>query len=172
MWRTILVPHDFSPCADRALDLAVQLARHHGSEVVLAHISPLSPNVPAEAMITPPGSGKPTRLADFIAEEVTQRLEGVAARARSTCDARIRTISIVSSFGEVVEELLALARQERAGLFVLGTHGRTGLSHLFIGSVAERLVRRSPVPVLTVRVPAPDVVPTDGEQLAEDETVG
>ena len=56
MWKKLLVPHDFSPCAARALGLAVDLARVHGAELVLVHVSELPANLAPEALVIPPGS--------------------------------------------------------------------------------------------------------------------
>jgi nucleotide-binding universal stress UspA family protein len=67
---------------------------------------------------------------------------------------------------------LRAARELRSDLIVVGTHGRTGLSHFWLGSVAETLVRLAPVPVLTLRSESPEAEPTREERQAEDELSG
>ncbi|MBS2018875.1 MAG: universal stress protein [Deltaproteobacteria bacterium] len=172
MWRTLLVPHDFSSCADHALELAVGLAKTHAAEIVLAHVSSLGPNVPADAFLTPPGEASAVRLADYVAKDARARLDAVASRARELGAPSVRAVAVVSTRTGIVEELLQLAREVRADVFVAGTHGRTGLSHVLVGSVTERLVRLSPIPVVTLRSKGPDAAPTLGESVADDEATG
>jgi len=74
--------------------------------------------------------------------------------------------------GEVTAQIVTLARQVEADALVVGTHGRTGLSHLLLGSVAEKIVRAAAVPVVCVRTSAAEAAPTREESSAEDELSG
>jgi nucleotide-binding universal stress UspA family protein len=74
--------------------------------------------------------------------------------------------------GTFADEILAAAQELATDVLVIGTHGRTGLSHFWLGSVAEELVRRASIPVLTVRFPSPEAEPTMEERDAEDELAG
>jgi nucleotide-binding universal stress UspA family protein len=143
LFRKILVPHDFSTHATRALRVAADLAAGHGGRLVVLHaIAPFSPvsGFPAveEMVWIPP--------ADLVGHE-RRRLETLVKRtvaARSGVRADVRVI-----IGDPFQQILEAARG--ANLIVMATAGRTGLSHLLIGSVAEKVVRHSPVPVLTLR---------------------
>jgi nucleotide-binding universal stress UspA family protein len=136
-FRTILVPYDFSQPAAHALAVAIDLARTHRSELRVLHaIPPLYPLHGAPVMPSP---------GDVAAAEA--RLEkDVAAATKGRRLARVRTSVAV---GPPAQCILAAAR--KADVVVMGTLGRTGLAHLLLGSVAERVVRYATVPVLTVR---------------------
>lgn len=168
MWKKLLVPHDFSTCAERALRTAVELARVHGASLVLAHVSSLPANLPPSALISPADSPEPLRVDEYTTRGARQRLEAIAAPLRSTGLA-VETVAVT---GEVTAQVIALARQVGADALVVGTHGRTGLSHLLLGSVAEKIVRAAAVPVVCVRTSAPEAAPTREESSAEDELSG
>jgi nucleotide-binding universal stress UspA family protein len=85
-------------------------------------------------------------------EAATEELQKALAAARTQLPT---AVAVLKQAGAVWEQILATAREVGADLIVLGTHGRTGVSHALIGSVAERVVRHSPVPVLTVCRPKP-----------------
>jgi universal stress protein A len=146
-WQTLLVPHDYSPCADRALALAVDLARTHQSRIVLVHVTDLPPGLTADAMITDRESGEVVRVDAYASAQAMRELEQRAAPLR----AGGLDVSTRSVLGDLDEGILAAARDAGADLIVMGTHGRTGLAHLFLGSIAEKVLRHAPIPVLTVR---------------------
>lgn len=141
LFRKVLVPHDFPRHADTALRLAVDLARRAHGRVLVLHVIPPF----ARFAGIPPG--------DFPAAEVSAEMVGdqqrrLAARvARQTGRGARVTCRVVVA--DPLRAILDAARD--ASAIVMGTLGRTGLSHLLVGSVAERVVRHSPVPVLTVR---------------------
>lgn len=168
MWKKLLVPHDFSPCAERALRTAAGLAKVHGAALALVHVSSLPENLPAGAIISPADSDGPLRVDDYTTHGARQRLEAIAAPLRREGLA-VATFAVT---GKVTEQIVTLARQVEADALVVGTHGRTGLSHLLLGSVAESLVRVATVPVVCVRTSAPDASPTREESAAEDELAG
>lgn len=168
IWKRLLVPHDFSACAARALRLAVDLAKVQGSEVILLHVSDLPSNLEPETKISPEGEGQSLAVGDYATRGGRQRLEALAAPLRAAGH-RVESVAVV---GEIDEKILEAARELRADAIVIGTHGREGLSHLLLGSVAEKIVRRSPIPVVTVRTTAPEAELTPEEQSAEDELAG
>jgi universal stress protein A len=146
LFRKILVPHDFSQHATRALRVAGELAaRERGRLIVLHAIAPVYPVALAPAA---PAAWIPTMLpTPAQMAELRKRLEALATRAvagrkKPRVDCRV----VVA---EPFQAILDAARGATA--IVMSTLGRTGLAHLLLGSVAERVVRHSPVPVLTIR---------------------
>jgi nucleotide-binding universal stress UspA family protein len=142
LFRRILVPYDFSEHASRALVLAGELAREHRGRLVVLHvIAPYHPvtGLPEEGMAMIPER-------DLVAGE-RRRLEALVARVlddrpRVRADCRV-------VIGDPFHRITDAARH--VDTIVMATAGRTGLAHLLIGSVAEKVVRHAPVPVLTVR---------------------
>jgi len=149
-YRTLLVPHDFSIHAEAALDVAVDLARRLHSDLHLVHVLQRSSYVYAYPSL----AGGPIQPPiDMLAlrDGITNALLGVAARVESL-QPKVQVVE-----GERVDDaLVELAAKLGVDLIVMGTHGRTGLAHVFVGSVAERTLRRAPCPVLTVRAPEPE----------------
>jgi len=149
----ILVATDFSDNAALALSHAEELARKFNAEIIVLHVDQaLTP-----VIITPePGTGFDPGMFEAgnrIAEErrlIAQReLDRTVNRLR---DSGLKARSILR-VGAAFVEIIAAAQAEAVDLVVLGTHGRTGLAHILIGSVAERVVRKCPCAVLTVRQP-------------------
>ena len=142
--RRILHPTDFSPASRAALAKAIQLAREQKAELVVCHV--MSPFVPmlGEGYMTP-------RMYEEIAASTRQgaqrQLDAMVAKARRA-GARVRGLLVE---GTPFDRIGRVARSQKASLVVMGTHGRSALGRLFLGSVAERVVATSPVPVLTVR---------------------
>jgi len=140
--RTILVPIDFSPNADPVLEWAAHLAREHGSRLVLLHAYHLPVDFQQlEGAYLPP---------DFWAQvksDAAQNMERYAARLREQ-GLEVEAVIREGYPASVIEEE---ARERDADLIVIGTRGHTGLKHLLLGSVAERVVQKSPCPVLTVK---------------------
>jgi universal stress protein A len=147
LFRRVLVPHDFSESATVALRVAANLAVDAGGRLTVLHVlgpfytGPGYPTVDAIAWT-------PTRE---LVRDLQTRLAGIVARALGPRQARRAECRVVT--GEPLELVLAAAR--RADSIVMSTIGRTGLAHVLIGSVAEKIVRHSPVPVLTVRPSVP-----------------
>lgn len=168
MWKRLLVPCDFSACSDAALAVSKDLARTHGAEVMLLHVSDLPPNLEADARISPPGTAESMRVDEYVTRGATARLEALARPIRDTGIG----VSVRAVTGEVAREILRVADESAASAIVIGTHGRTGLSHLLLGSVAEKVVRAANVPVITVRLPSPESRATEEERAAEDELAG
>jgi universal stress protein A len=153
----VLVPIDFSPSSRAALEYAAFVAGSVGASLEVVHVWEPPGYVGPDALaLLPVGSGVPGR--EQTQAEVQREVEGVRARAA----VRPRATSVRVEAGEPSDVILHLAGDGGADLIVMGTHGRTGLGRLLIGSVAEAVLRRSTCPVLTIRVPtkAPrDAVP-------------
>ena len=140
--KLILVPTDFSPASERALEVAMDLARLTGAALELLHVDPATIWV-----LPPPGDviAGPVDLSESLATSVIQ-LEATIARVRVAG----LVCTGVSQAGKPDAEIVDHARARSAGLIVVGSHGRTGVSHLLAGSVAEKVVRHAPCPILVV----------------------
>ncbi|MCA9505242.1 MAG: universal stress protein [Myxococcales bacterium] len=143
-----LVPYDFSVHSDAALVVAADLARRLSAGVRLLHV--IQP--PAYSYAYPHGEPPPPAF-DF--EAVSGE---VRAALRKTIDGFSSELSIffgtqVVQGSNVAHAICSAAEELDADLIVMGTHGRTGLAHVFLGSVAERTLRSAPCPVLTFRAP-------------------
>jgi nucleotide-binding universal stress UspA family protein len=142
--RKILVPTDFSTCAAAALDRAAEFAKRFEAEILLLHVvTTLAGNVAFPELVPLPHEWLEStrKLAkDHVAKEA-RRIKGPVIHTE------VRE-------GTIHESILASASDAKADMIVIGTHGRSGFKHALLGSVAERVVRSSPVPVLTVRTPA------------------
>lgn len=142
LFRRILVPLDFSEHATRALALATELAREHGGRILVLHvITPFHPvaALPEETIAWVPDG-------DLVAGE-RRHLEALVTR--TVTGPKAPAVACKVEIGDPFARIVDAARH--ADCVVMATAGRTGLSHLLIGSVAEKVVRHSPVPVLTVR---------------------
>jgi universal stress protein A len=144
MFRSILVPHDFSDSATFALRAAADLAASHRGRLTVLHV--LGP------FYTGPGYPSSIAIAwtpskELVAELQTQ-LQALVAR---TLGKRAKAVDCRVVTGDPLRCILAAAR--RADCIVMATVGRTGLAHVLIGSVAEKVVRHAPVPVITIRPP-------------------
>jgi nucleotide-binding universal stress UspA family protein len=135
-FRRILVPFDFSTPARRALETAAGLAAERGGRLVVLHV--VTPMYGEAGILW-----FPERM--FL-EDMRRRLTALVGRVTRTRRVAARCLVVV---GTPVERILAAAKG--ADVIVMSTMGRTGLSRMLLGSVAERVVRYSPVPVLTVR---------------------
>lgn len=145
-----LVAHDFSRCADAALDLAAREASERGVELLLFHAS-MTPDVPYPAPWpeVETGYASVSELERSLAFEVAKAVESVAVRVRERFPAL--AVEVLLSRGPPADAILQAAKEHGAERVVMGTHGRTGLSHLLLGSVAERVLRGAEVPVLVVK---------------------
>ena len=146
LFSRIVVPTDFSDCSEEAWALAKRVAGTLGSEVVLAHI-----------LVEPIVYGDPSGAADStlqLFEQGRKWVEDELEKWASAARAEGTTVRTIVRTGSANEEIVNLATDERAELIIMGTHGRHGMAHLLLGSVAERVVRTAPCPVLVVRRPA------------------
>jgi universal stress protein A len=141
----ILVPTDFSADASAALDYAQALGRPFGASVCLLHVveNPLAAGVWSSDMYTAEIAG----LQINLVRDAAERLQELVPAGAGWMTTEVRT-------GPAAREILAVAQERKADLIVMGTRGRTGLAHVLLGSVAERVVRMAPCPVLTLHAPA------------------
>ena len=144
--RTILHPTDFSEQAGHAFRFACSLARDHGANVVLLHVMPPPYPVVGEMIAIPPLATEEEESA-LMEARLYNRLHALRA-AETGLDTTVRLEA-----GDTVETILRVAEDLNADLIVMGTHGRTGLTRLVMGSVAENVVRRAGCAVLTLKNP-------------------
>jgi nucleotide-binding universal stress UspA family protein len=139
--RAILVAADFSGCSEDAFRVARALARDYQARLIVLHVA------------TPPPLVAPGEL-----QKALQRPDGY----RAELEGRLRLVYAADSLagveyrvqdGDPAVEILGVAGETRCDLIVMGTHGRTGLERMLLGSVAEKVVRKAACPVLTVKVP-------------------
>lgn len=141
----LLVPIDYSPSASEAMRVAADLARRYDASLTLIHVyQPVAYPFPEGFVLY-----TPDQMAGILTE-LQQLLDQSVQFARGEGAPRVEGRL---AQGVVDSEIIQTAEQEGYDLVVMGTHGRTGLQHALLGSVAEKVVRRAPCPVLTVRVP-------------------
>ncbi len=145
--QNILVPTDFSEPADAALAYATELAEKFDGRIHLLHVVAMPYLYPIA-----------TEMSGFPVNELATEAQMSARKTLEELAAGLGLppgrVSVETVVGTPVSEILETIGDERIDLVVMGTHGRGMVEHLLLGSVAERIVRRSPVPVLTVhRIP-------------------
>ena len=158
----ILIPTDFSEPAQQAMRYAIEEATLHHANVTLLHVLPAHTSTDVYFITGAPGAqpgfepalerrlGTPTPpqptvvLHDHHEAALTQLRDLMPASFQGNWDADVAT-------GPPAETIVRIAHERGADLIVMGTNGRTGLSHVLLGSVAEKVVRLAPCPVLTVR---------------------
>ena len=146
----VMCPVDFSDCSDHALEYAVAMAQANKATLFLLHV------------VMPPMSALP---GDPMLPEIVQNVKELENACAARLEEKVGPIRELGIYvqtcivnGTPFTEIVRVAREENASLLVLGTHGRSGLQHLLIGSVAERVVRKAPCPVLTVKHPEHEFV--------------
>ncbi len=145
LFHRIVVPTDFSDCSEEAWRVAQRMAAALGSELVLTHVLVETP-LYEEGPFTMEKAKRVYEAARNWAEESIERWAEAARGKGLQVRTALRT-------GVPYREIVELATDERAALVLIGTHGRGGLDRALLGSVADRVVRLSPCPVLTVRQP-------------------
>ena len=150
IWKTILVPHDFSSPANHAAAVARDEAKSHGAKILLLHVIDLPHQIGPDTAIMLESTGVPVTVKDYATSSAKAHLEDIAARLGK--DGTLPEVYV--RLGSPADEIAKFAEATKVDLIIMGTNGRTGLAHLLVGSVAERVVRTSKVPVLTV--PQPD----------------
>lgn len=140
----ILVPLDFSQPSQQALDYAIQLAGKLQARLTLLHV------IQTPVLAGGPGLGTDAALVPYMEQmetEMQQKIEGFVQQVRQhglTCNA-------VVVHGAPFQQIVDLATGKQVDLIVMGTHGHTGVQHLLLGSVAEKVVRLAPCAVLVTR---------------------
>lgn len=137
--KKILFPTDFSHASDAGLPLATALARDTGATLVILHVE------------EPPLAYGGGELYYGIPEPNTEALQKMLAAVQPT-DTKVAYVHRMVT-GDPATEIVRVAKEEGADIIVVGTHGRTGLTRLLMGSVAEQVIRHSACPVLTFKEP-------------------
>jgi len=140
VFSKMLCPIDFDRDSMEALDLATPIARQNSAEILLLAViaAPIDAAIELPPVPLNPDSPFETEYLRRLDKLAREKLPGVPYR------------SLVAS-GNAAPQILKLVADSNVDLIVMGTHGRRGVKHFLLGSVAERVVRESPVPVLTVR---------------------
>jgi len=139
-FRRILVPIDFSDCSKKALQYALPLAKQHEAALTLLNVVPIPPWAVGEAS---GGENVPT-LQRTSSDQELARLMTEVIHGEVAADTEVRV-------GSPATEIVELAKSLPADIIIISTHGHSGWGHVFKGSVAERVIRHSPCPVLVVR---------------------
>jgi nucleotide-binding universal stress UspA family protein len=144
-WKRICCPIDFSDASRAAMEVAADLARRNGATLHLLHAYPI------------PGYTFPDGSVVASPKMMQELDEGAKRHLEEWRDEAVRlgapTVDVVKAIGEPAAEIVSFAAAQGVDLLVLGTHGRSGLEHALMGSIAERVVRKARCPVLTVRPP-------------------
>ena len=142
--KRILVPVDFSDCSKQALEYALELQDQLRAELVVLHVWHIPPLVEGELIIQPAGASQMS---------VSNWMELEAARSMEQFIKPLKSARLTTKLKEGLpsETIHKFAQEENIDVIVMGTQGRTGLKRWMMGSVAERVIRTSSCPVLTVR---------------------
>ncbi|MBX3232529.1 MAG: universal stress protein [Labilithrix sp.] len=139
-FRHILVPVDFGDASEHAVDLALTLGTRFDAKVTLLHVSWMPPyyySAYAEGV-------------SFPIDEMETKGKAMLDQAFAKAVERYKRVETMMLPGDPWEKILEAVKSTGADLIVMGTHGRRGVVRVVLGSVAEKVVRHSPVPVLTV----------------------
>ena len=140
IFKRILVATDFGEASERALELALEIAARFDSELTLVHIW----EFPSYEYLD--GTPMPIDFAERVGDAAKARMAGTISSIRASCP----NVKSIVKMGIAWSEVLRTVEETKPDLLVVGTHGRRGLKRAILGSVAEKLVRSSAVPVLTV----------------------
>jgi nucleotide-binding universal stress UspA family protein len=144
MTRRVLHPSDFSSDSNAAFKKAIEMAKASRAELMVAHV--ISPIVPVSGdEHIPQQMYKDIRALNRA--QANKQLDRLVAKAKKS---GVRATALLAE-GVAHEQIVRLATTKRADLVVMGTHGRSGIAKLFLGSVAGRVVASAPCPVMTVR---------------------
>ena len=149
--NTLLVAVDFTSFSEKALVFASELAEKLKAELVVLHVI----HDPAEAPGFYAHKGKKKKFLRSMEEAAEEMMEEFLAKMRKDHPDQLPIKKAVSLLvvGTPVTRILEIAEKEQAKMIIIGSHGRTGLSHLLVGSKAERVVQLSPIPVTVVKTP-------------------
>lgn len=143
--RTILAPVDFSTCSLLATGQAASLAARLGARLLVLHVSELPSGMKPKTRLHLEGAEQPA--AEYVRHDAEVQLDKFLAIAR---DHKVEA-EVLTRVGPVVSTILDTVRETKADLIFMGTHGRTGLARVMLGSVAESVLHEAHVPVMMVR---------------------
>ena len=143
-YKKVLFCTDFSKNSDCAFDYAFGIAKRDEGVLTILHVIPATP--------------EPRNLERWLTKEELDKMKATLQEDRDKLfnekylkQIKDKTkVNIVTETGREDEKILEFARKEKIDIIVIGTHGRTGIEHVFLGSVAERIIRRSPIPVFII----------------------
>lgn len=144
-FKKLLVPTDLSEPAEGALDAALSLVAEQTAQITLAHVIDLSMLLPTSTLFMTPG--QELSLRGEVRDKVQ---ESLATMAKDKAQVGTEIDTLVLEDKSVADALCHYAQEHGYDAIVISSHGRTGLAHLLIGSVAERVVRLAKLPVLVV----------------------
>lgn len=144
-WRKICCAVDFSETSLEALRAAIDLALRFRADLILFHAY----QVPGYTLPEGIAFARPSIVQQHT-DAVMQRMYELKAKVESD---GLRDVRVATALGEPSWEIVRFAGESAVDLIVLGTHGRTGITHALMGSTAEKVVRRAPCPVLTIHLP-------------------
>ena len=149
--KRILVPTDFSKFSQNALSYAIALADKFGAELYLLHVvQNLGVMIPDMVNVVPPIMPSNEQMTSAVREALGKVIkDNKLERFKTKPEVRL---------GTPFYEIIQFAKETGADLIVMGTHGHSGLAHVLLGSVTEKVVRKAPCPVLTVRHPEHEFV--------------
>jgi nucleotide-binding universal stress UspA family protein len=149
-FNKILAATDFSEDSALALSFAEEMARRFSAEMIVLHVDqPLTPVMATPELGPAMDVGAMSRIAEEQRVLAQRELDKIITRLR---DSGLKARSLLK-VGSPFLEVIHTAQNEAVDLIVMGTHGRTGLAHVLLGSVAERVVQKAHCPVLTIRHP-------------------
>ena len=151
--HTLLVAVDFTPFSEKALVFASELAEKLEARLLVLHVI----HDPAEAPGFYAQKGKKKKFLQSMEEAAAEMMEEFLAKMRNNHPDQlpIKEALPLLVVGTPVTRILEIAEKKQASMIIIGSHGRTGLSHLLIGSKAERVVQLSPIPVTVVKGSTP-----------------
>jgi nucleotide-binding universal stress UspA family protein len=139
-FRKVLSAVDFRPGTKMAIEMARQIAGANKGTVILFHVVPMPIEAIGQPLMVEPIAG--------AEDDARKRINRIASESLT------HSYEIVVITGDPATSIIESAKEQGADLIVMATHGRTVISYFFLGSVAERVVRESSVPVMTVRAPS------------------
>ena len=145
--KTILVPTDFSETANKALSTATSLAKQFGARVVILHA--YHAEIPMVVTMDAPYA-LPPGFYEELSAEAQRRVDKLAKEVKERDGVEVEGMAVAQPAASAIVDQ---AESMSADMIVMGTHGHTGIKHLLLGSVAERVVRTATCPVLTVNPP-------------------
>ena len=167
VFSPVLVPVDFSPYSMQALERAADFAQRFDAMLIVLHVVDSEVGMQALASrlgisVITPTAGESGEAADISDDDIKtvlnqhreqayEALQAFIPPSVASCSPELRVL-----FGRPFERIIETAVKDKAGLIVMGTHGRTGLAHIALGSIAERVVRLAPCAVMTVKAPTPE----------------
>lgn len=143
--KKILCPVDYSECSSEAMKYAAHIAAVEDAKVYLMHVVDVRSfghESPLDLEIPEPTPENIERMRKELIEDLVHEKGGKGVE-----------VEAIVVMGKPVTEIVNVAKEQEMDMIVMGTHGRTGIPHIIVGSVAENLVRKAPCPVLTVRLP-------------------